>query len=82
MRTEGLGAITDPKSVDWDEVEAAWVADIELELLGRSGPTTGWIFGFAFFLGMITLAVVMGLVARRNKRIRRGPRRVDTPVVG
>jgi hypothetical protein len=82
VEARGIETIVDPASVDWPALEARWAVDIEQELLGRSSPTTGWIFGLAFFLGMITLAVAMALIARRNKRIRHGPKRTDLEVVG
>lgn len=70
VRHHGSSVLLDPDPVLWERIEREWSAALLAELLGEDFRTTGWVLGLVVFVGVILLAVVLGLRARRVKRSR------------
>lgn len=66
----------------WSDVESEWRTALRVELTGRTTPTTGWIAGAAFVVGVVLLTIVMAGVGIYRKR--KKTKRADTapPIAG
>lgn len=77
VANHGTEVLLETDGAVWSEIEGQWRTALRTELTGRTTPTTGWIAGAAFVIGVIVLSAVIAGVGIRHKR--KVTARPDTP---
>jgi hypothetical protein len=73
VANHGNEVLLETDGAAWSEIEGQWRTALRVELTGRTTPTTGWIAGAAFVIGVVVLTIFfagMGIY-RKHKKVRR-----------
>jgi hypothetical protein len=82
VANHGNAVLLETDGAAWSEIEGEWRTSLRVELTGRSTPTTGWIVGAAFVIGVALITLLLAGIGIYRKHKKETRAKTAPPISG